>query len=97
VIGRLKNESEDDYQRWQSRDLSARRYVYVWANGVYLQARMEPQAECMLAPIGATREAKKSFWACRRACGKQNQSPKVVRGMKLHDGIDVANQEMSAA
>jgi putative transposase len=25
--------------------LSARRYVYVWADGVYLQARMEPQAE----------------------------------------------------
>jgi transposase-like protein len=30
--------------------LSARRYVYVWADGVYLQARMEPQAECMLVP-----------------------------------------------
>ena len=30
------------YERWQKRDLSARRYVYVWADGVYLQARMEP-------------------------------------------------------
>ena len=28
--------------RWQRRDLSARRYVYIWADGVYLQARMEP-------------------------------------------------------
>ena len=28
-------------RRWQQRDLSARRYVYVWADGVYLQARME--------------------------------------------------------
>jgi hypothetical protein len=33
----------------------ARRYVYDWADGVYLQARMEPQAECMLVLIGATR------------------------------------------
>ena len=41
---------------WQRRDLSARRYVYVWADGVYLQARMEPQAECMLVLIGATPE-----------------------------------------
>ena len=46
VIARLRNEWEADYERWQRRDLSARRYVYVWADGVYLQARMEPQAEC---------------------------------------------------
>jgi transposase-like protein len=45
VIARLKSEWEDEYRRWQDRDLSARRYVYVWADGVYLQARMEPQAE----------------------------------------------------
>ena len=40
VIARLKGEWEDEYQGWQKRDLSARRYVYVWADGVYLQARM---------------------------------------------------------
>src|SRR5271167_107067 len=44
VIARLKSEWEDEYRRWQKRDLSARHYVYVWADGVYLQARMEPQA-----------------------------------------------------
>ncbi len=31
VIARLRNEWEADYERWQRRDLSARRYVYVWA------------------------------------------------------------------
>ena len=36
-------------------------YVYVWADGVYLQARMEPQAECMLVMIGATPEGKKEL------------------------------------
>jgi putative transposase len=46
VITRLRSEWEADYARWQRRDLSARRYVYIWADGVYLQARMEPQAEC---------------------------------------------------
>src|SRR5206468_12577459 len=46
VIPRLRNEWEADYDRWQRRDLSARRYVYVWADGIYLQTRMEPQAEC---------------------------------------------------
>src|SRR4028119_1104546 len=46
---------------WRGRDLSARRYVYVWADGVHLQARMEPQAECMLVLIGATPEGKKEL------------------------------------
>ena len=61
VIARLKSDWEDDYQRWQKRDLSARRYVYIWADGVYLQARMEPHAECMLVIIGATPEGKKEL------------------------------------
>jgi putative transposase len=61
VIARLRGEWEADYDRWQRRDLSAKRYVYIWADGVYLQARMEPQAECMLVLIGATPEGKKEL------------------------------------
>src|SRR5215213_257559 len=61
VVGRLRGEWEADHARWQSRDLSARRYLYVWADGVYLQARMEPQAECMLVLIGATPEGRKEL------------------------------------
>jgi len=61
VITRLRGEWEADHARWQRRDLSARRYVYVWADGVYLQARMEPQADCMLVLIGATPEGKKEL------------------------------------
>jgi putative transposase len=61
VLSRLTGEWEADYQRWQRRDLSARRYAYVWADGVYLQARMEPPAECMLVLIGATPEGRKEL------------------------------------
>jgi putative transposase len=61
VIARLKSDWEGEYRRWQRRDLSARHYVYVWADGVYLQARLEPQAECMLVMIGATPEGKKEL------------------------------------
>lgn len=61
VIARLKAEWEAEYARWQRRELSARRYVYIWVDGVYLQARMEPQAECMLVVIGATPEGKKEL------------------------------------
>lgn len=61
VISKLTAEWKDEYDRWQKRDLSARRYVYVWADGVYLQARMEDNAECMLVLIGATPEGKKEL------------------------------------
>src|SRR3954463_9216225 len=61
VIARLTASWADEYARWQARDLSARHYVYVWADGVYLQARMEDQAECMLVLIGATPEGRKEL------------------------------------
>src|SRR5215217_4381090 len=61
VITRLRDTWQADYARWQRRDLAARHYVYLWADGIYLQARMEPQAECMLVLIGATPEGKKEL------------------------------------
>jgi putative transposase len=61
LIARLKDDWRADFERWQKRDLSARRYVDIWADGVYLQARLEPQAECMLVLIGATPEGKKEL------------------------------------
>jgi putative transposase len=74
VIARLRGEWEADYARWQGRDLSARRYVYVWADGVYLQARMEPQAECMLVLIGATPEGKKELLGFQVGVRESTQS-----------------------
>lgn len=61
VIARLTASWDAEYAAWRKRDLSARRYVYIWADGVYLQARMEPAAECMLVVIGATPEGKKEL------------------------------------
>ena len=61
AITRLTQAWQADYERWQRRDLSARHYVYVWADGIYLQARMEPHAECMLVVMGATPEGKKEL------------------------------------
>jgi len=61
AIARLRDTWQADYARWQRRDLAARRYVYIWADGIYLQARMEPQAECMLVLIGTTPEGRKDL------------------------------------
>jgi putative transposase len=74
VIARLKSGRENEYRRGQGRDLSARRYICFWADGVYLQARMEPQAKCMLMLIGATPEGKKVFAAIPSTASLRTQS-----------------------
>jgi len=53
TIGRLKAVWWDEYEAWQRRDLSARRYVYFWADGIYFSPRMEHDKQCVLVIIGA--------------------------------------------
>ena len=61
AIGRLRDGWQDDHAAWQKRDLSARRYVYVWADGIHLQARLEDEKQCILVLIGATPEGRKEL------------------------------------
>jgi len=53
TIGRLKALWWQQYLSWQKRDLSAKRYVYFWADGVYFSPRMEHDKQCVLVIIGA--------------------------------------------
>jgi putative transposase len=61
AIGRLKDGWLDEHIEWQRRDLSARRYVYIWADGIHLQARLEDEKQCILVLIGATPEGHKGL------------------------------------
>ncbi len=61
TIARLKEVWLDEHEHWRKRDLSAKRYVYVWADGIYLQARLEEAKQCILVIIGATPEGKKEL------------------------------------
>ena len=61
TIGRLKEAWSDEHLHWSRRDLSAKRYVYFWADGIHVQARLEDEAQCLLVVIGATPEGKKEL------------------------------------
>ena len=52
TITRLKQGWTSEYEVWRKQDLSKKRYVYFWVDGVYLQARME-EKQCILVVIGA--------------------------------------------
>src|SRR4051794_2649206 len=58
-IARLKEAWSGEHARWSKRDLSAKRYVYFWVDGIHVQARLEADAQCLLVIIGATPEGKK--------------------------------------
>jgi putative transposase len=61
TVGRLKEAWTEEHVRWSKRDLSAKRYVYFWADGIHVQARLEDAAQCLLVIIGATPEGKKEL------------------------------------
>jgi len=61
AIGRLKDGWFDEHTAWQKRDLSAKRYVYIWADGIHLEARLEDEKQCILVLIGATPEGRKEL------------------------------------
>ena len=61
AIGRLKDGWIDEHAAWQGRDLSAKRYVYIWADGIHLEARLEDEKQCILVLIGATPEGRKEL------------------------------------
>src|SRR2546428_8510030 len=61
TIARLKEAWVDEHARWLDRDLSAKRYVYFWVDGIHVQARLEDDAQCLLVIIGATPEGKKEL------------------------------------
>jgi len=61
TIARLKEVWADEHARWHQRDLSAKQYVYLWVDGIHLQARLEDEAQCILVIIGATPEGEKEL------------------------------------
>ena len=61
TVGRLKEAWSEEHARWSKRDLSAKRYVYFWVDGIHVQARLEDAAQCLLVVIGATPEGEKQL------------------------------------
>ena len=62
TISRLKSIWQEDLEQWQKRDLSHKRYAYIWADGIYCNVRMEGR-QCLLVIIGATEDGKKELLA----------------------------------
>jgi putative transposase len=63
TVTRLKGVWEDEYDRWSKRSLQGKAYVYVWADGVHTNIRLEDDRQCLLVLMGATKEGNKELIA----------------------------------
>ena len=78
TVTRLKVLWEQEYQDWSKRSLAGKQYVYVWADGVYFNIRLEGGRQCILVLMGATADGKKELIAVQDGQRESEQSWKEL-------------------
>ena len=87
-IVRLKKIWEREYEEWNERDLSGKRYVYLWADGIYFNVRLEEDRACILVLMGTLEDGTKELVAVHDGYRESKLSWKEVlfdlkrRGLK---------------
>jgi putative transposase len=82
-IVRLKAGWEDEYRAWKKRDLSQKRYLYLWADGVHFNVRLEEERTCILVVIGALEDGTKELVAVEDGYRESKDSWRdLLRGLK---------------
>ncbi len=74
TVVRLKEKWGRDYEAWCKRDLSGERYVYLWADGIYCNVRLDSDRLCFLVIIGATADGQKHLLAVTDGFRESEQS-----------------------
>src|SRR6516165_4722749 len=74
TVTRLKGVWQEEYQAWSKRSLVGKRYVYVWADGVHFNIRLEEERQCILVLMGATPDGDKEVIAISEGYRDSEQS-----------------------
>jgi putative transposase len=97
TITRLKTVWAEEYDAWSKRSLEGKHYVYVWADGVHFNIRLEEDRQCILVLMGATADGKKELIALSDGFRESEQSWKallldcVARGMSVAPSLAVGD------
>lgn len=78
TITRLKSVWEEEFQEWNQRSLEGKKYVYVWADGVHFNIRLEEDRQCILVLMGATEDGHKELIAVADGYRESEQSWKAL-------------------
>jgi putative transposase len=97
TITRLKAAWEQDHEAWARRSLVGKHYVYVWADGVHFNIRLEGGRQCILVLMGATAEGKKELIAITDGYRESEQSWKELlldcktRGLEVEPSLAIGD------
>jgi putative transposase len=78
TVTRLKAVWQQEYEAWSKRPLAGKHYVYVWADGVHFNIRLEEDRQCILVLMGATADGKKELIAASDGYRESEQSWKAL-------------------
>ena len=96
-MSRLKDVFTQEYEQWRKEKLSSSRYAYIWADGVYFNARVEGERNCVLVVIGATFNGDKELLAITNGVRESEASWKELlldlkkRGMSEDPKLAIAD------
>ena len=96
-VVRLKKVWDDDFDAWRRRSLASKRYVYVWADGIHCNVRLEDGKPCVLVVMGATEDGKKELIAVEDGVRESEQSWKELlldvkaRGLEVGPELAIAD------
>ncbi len=97
TVVRLKQSWETDFKEWNARNLSDKRYVYLWADGIHFNIRLEEQRQCILVVMGATADGRKELLAVQDGYRESEQSWKELlldlksRGLEVDPELAVGD------
>jgi putative transposase len=93
VIVRLKEQWTAEYEQWSRRDLTGKQYVYLWADGIHVNVRLEDtenKQQCLLVVMGATAEGHKELLAVQDGYRESTQSWTELLVDLKHRGLTLA-------
>jgi putative transposase len=97
TVTRLKAGWETEHDAWSKRSLKGKHYVYVWADGVHFNIRLEGGRQCILVLMGATAEGKKELIAIADGYRESEQSWKELlldckaRGLEVEPALAIGD------
>jgi putative transposase len=97
TVTRLKAAWEEEHRTWSKRSLKGKHYVYVWADGVHFNIRLEDGRQCILVLMGATADGKKELIALTDGYRESEQSWKELlldckaRGLEIEPSLAIGD------
>jgi putative transposase len=97
TVTRLKAAWEEEHRAWGERSLAGKHYVYVWADGVHFNIRLEQDRQCILVLMGATADGRKELIAVSDGYRESEQSWKELlldvkaRGLEVEPALAIGD------